>query len=83
VSRFGILGRFATGYKFRRRMASARYSGVSGLREEVIPMRPFAFIGQMASRLREFFAPSYRPELHYMRGPGPACARVRAKTTRR
>lgn len=24
--------------------------------------------------LREFIAPSYRPERHYMRGPGPACA---------
>lgn len=25
--------------------------------------------------LREFLAPSYHPERHYMRGPGPACAR--------
>ena len=24
---------------------------------------------------REFLAPTYRPERHYMRGPGPACAR--------
>lgn len=24
---------------------------------------------------REFVIPSYRPERHYMRGPGPACAR--------
>ncbi|MBB3146427.1 hypothetical protein FHS21_002842 [Phyllobacterium trifolii] len=24
--------------------------------------------------VREFIAPSYRPERHYMRGPGPACA---------
>ncbi|MFC0244586.1 hypothetical protein ACFOLL_08815 [Falsochrobactrum ovis] len=24
--------------------------------------------------IREFLAPSYRPERHYMRGPGPACA---------
>ena len=23
--------------------------------------------------LREFLAPTYRPERHYMRGPGPAC----------
>lgn len=23
--------------------------------------------------LREFVWPSYHPELHYMRGPGPAC----------
>jgi hypothetical protein len=28
-----------------------------------------------ASAIREFVAPSYRPERHYMRGPGPACAR--------
>ncbi|MEO3386968.1 hypothetical protein [Mesorhizobium sp. CAU 1741] len=27
--------------------------------------------------LREFLAPSYRPERYYMRGPGPACARIR------
>lgn len=27
--------------------------------------------------LREFLVPSYRPERHYMRGPGPACARLR------
>ena len=23
--------------------------------------------------LREFLAPRYHPERHYMRGPGPAC----------
>jgi hypothetical protein len=28
-----------------------------------------------ASALREFVAPTYRPERHYMRGPGPAYAR--------
>ena len=28
-----------------------------------------------ASAFREFVAPTYRPERHYMRGPGPACAR--------
>ena len=28
-----------------------------------------------AVALREFVAPTYRPERHYMRGPGPACAR--------
>ena len=32
-------------------------------------------IVQCASTIREFVAPSYRPERHYMRGPGPACAR--------
>ena len=32
-------------------------------------------ITQYAFALREFVAPTYRPERHYMRGPGPACAR--------
>ena len=28
-----------------------------------------------ATAIREFVAPTYRPERYYMRGPGPACAR--------
>jgi hypothetical protein len=32
-------------------------------------------IRQIASSLRDFVAPRYRPELYYMRGPGPAYAR--------
>ncbi|MBA3446161.1 MAG: hypothetical protein H0T56_00865 [Pseudaminobacter sp.] len=28
-----------------------------------------------AFAIREFVAPTYRPERYYMRGPGPACAR--------
>jgi hypothetical protein len=36
----------------------------------------FSSIVRLASAIREFFWPSYRPERHYMRGPGPACARV-------
>jgi hypothetical protein len=32
-------------------------------------------IMQLSSAVREFVAPSYRPELHYMRGPGPAYRR--------
>jgi hypothetical protein len=32
-------------------------------------------ITHLASMFREFVAPSYRPELYYMRGPGPAYAR--------
>jgi hypothetical protein len=28
-----------------------------------------------AVAIREFVVPTYRPERHYMRGPGPACAR--------
>lgn len=31
--------------------------------------------GHFAAAIREFVAPTYRPERHYMRGPGPACAR--------
>ncbi|MDH6230615.1 hypothetical protein M2281_001187 [Mesorhizobium soli] len=34
-----------------------------------------------AIALREFIAPTYRPERHYMRGPGPACERRRSTTT--
>ena len=32
----------------------------------------WAQITQLAFALREFVAPTYRPERHYMRGPGPA-----------
>jgi hypothetical protein len=35
----------------------------------------FKIIAHGAAAIREFIAPSYRPERHYMRGPGPACAR--------
>ena len=38
-------------------------------------MEPWALITQLASAFRDFVAPRYRPELHYMRGPGPASAR--------
>ena len=31
----------------------------------------WSLITQPASAFREFVAPRYRPELHYMRGPGP------------
>ncbi|MCG6114324.1 MAG: hypothetical protein MEQ84_03915 [Mesorhizobium sp.] len=39
-------------------------------------------IVRLASASREFFWPSYRPERHYMRGPGPACARRRVAASR-
>jgi hypothetical protein len=32
-------------------------------------------VTRLAASIREFVVPSYRPELHYMRGFGPACAR--------
>jgi hypothetical protein len=34
-----------------------------------------ALIKRLSLGIREFLSPSYRPELHYMRGFGPACAR--------
>ena len=34
---------------------------------------------QVAAAFRELVAPRYRPELYYMRGPGPAFARRAAK----
>jgi hypothetical protein len=42
-------------------------------------MEILAPITQFASAVREFVAPRYRPELYYMRGPGPAYARVEAR----
>ena len=42
-------------------------------------MELLAPITQLASAFREFVAPRYRPELHYMRGPGPAYARRASK----
>ena len=38
-------------------------------------MNIWAQLAHYASALREFVAPTYRPERYYMRGPGPACAR--------
>jgi hypothetical protein len=38
-------------------------------------MRIVKRIAGFAAAIREFIAPTYRPERHYMRGPGPACAR--------
>ena len=32
------------------------------------------FIPAFGSGLRDWVAPRYRPEKHYMHGPGPACA---------
>jgi hypothetical protein len=43
----------------------------------------FSSILRLASAIREFFWPSYRPERHYMRGPGPACARRRSASVDR
>ena len=35
-----------------------------------------AWFQTLPLQLRQLLVPGYRPELHYMRGPGPACARV-------
>ena len=44
-------------------------------------MALFQIIHQIPRRLRCFVAPPYRPEKHYMRGFGPACA-ARQKAAR-
>ncbi|GAB5507481.1 MAG: hypothetical protein Rhirs2KO_26440 [Rhizobiaceae bacterium] len=38
-------------------------------------MSVISIMAKYACAMREFVAPSYRPERHYMRGPGPACAK--------
>jgi hypothetical protein len=38
-------------------------------------MRILMHLREFARAAKEFVAPTYHPELHYMRGPGPACAR--------
>ena len=40
-----------------------------------IVMSIFTQMIALIAAIREFVAPTYRPERHYMRGPGPACAR--------
>lgn len=37
---------------------------------------------RLAAATRQFFLPTYHPERHYMRGPGPACARRNQSGTR-
>jgi hypothetical protein len=37
-------------------------------------------IASYATAIREFVAPTYRPERYYMRGPGPAYARRQRRT---
>jgi hypothetical protein len=38
-------------------------------------MTIWSHFSHLAFAVREFVVPTYRPERHYMRGPGPACAR--------
>ena len=46
-------------------------------------MDSWTLIETLWTNVREFVVPSYRPELHYMRGPGPAYARAHARGGRR
>jgi hypothetical protein len=65
-----------TGNKQTRTTASSGYSDWVRVRlGRDCVMEPWALITQLASAFRDFVAPRYRPELHYMRGPGPASAR--------
>ena len=43
-------------------------------------MSVFSVMLRYVCAVREFVAPTYRPERYYMRGPGPACARRAAMT---
>lgn len=43
-------------------------------------MTLIAALRSYGKTVREFLLPSYRPECHYMRGPGPACAKRLQKT---
>jgi hypothetical protein len=38
-------------------------------------MSLFGFFSHYSETIRWFIAPRYHPERHYMRGPGPACAK--------
>jgi hypothetical protein len=44
-------------------------------------MRIIMRLRKIAIAAREFVAPTYHPEKHYMRGPGPACARRAGQLT--
>ena len=41
-------------------------------------MQFHAFMTDWVSAVRDFIAPQYRPERHYMRGPGPKCREMKA-----
>jgi hypothetical protein len=46
-------------------------------------MKLLVLFKQMALAVRKLLAPGYRPELYYMRGPGPASARQSNASERR
>jgi hypothetical protein len=45
----------------------------TGTGKKIMPF--WSRCARYALAVREFVAPTYQPERHYMRGPGPACAR--------
>ncbi|WP_421854633.1 hypothetical protein [Oricola sp.] len=49
------------------------------LKEDTESMRLLKLFSQAVATIANVAGPSYQPELHYMRGPGPACARREAK----
>lgn len=52
--------------------------------DAVIPVdrsRPLAFCVQHWQQLRAAIADPYRPEQHYMRGPGPKCQAIQRANT--
>lgn len=46
-------------------------------------MQLWSQIIHVSAAVREFVTPTYRPELHYMRGPGPANRRAAMRDGRR
>lgn len=57
-------------------MSSAKYIRIrKQYPKRIENMKFWNQITVCALALREFVVPTYRPERHYMRGPGPACAR--------
>ena len=75
VSGKGVAAQATKIEKQTRAVTSCGYTDwlrVCRARDSVI--KPWALTTQVTSAFREFVAPRYRPELYYMRGPGPASA---------
>jgi hypothetical protein len=65
-----------TGHSLGIHLLSVRYTRIrKGHPKGTGTMKFWNQISYCALAVREFVAPTYRPERHYMRGPGPACAR--------
>jgi hypothetical protein len=57
------------------RAIAAAFSGALHPQSGTLPWMPAALTRFFQDFARTMFDP-YRPELHYMRGPGPACAKT-------